>query len=136
MADLDSPRPMEPNKKERWLRVVSSILASVFIIMGLAKWIGQPTMVQMFKDFTFPPWMLPLVGTLEVGFAVFTFIPATRGYGALGLAGVMIGAAITHIMTGVMLPMLFVNLALFLAAAWIVTKQRPPFLSPRMPRTT
>ena len=47
------------------------------------------------------------------------------------LAIVMIGASLAHVMTGVMLYLLFLNAALCFAAGWVMLKHRPFFFQVR-----
>ena len=42
-------------------------------------------------------WFLYLTGALEVAGAILLLIPRTSGLGALMLAGVMVGAIVTHL---------------------------------------
>ena len=71
------------------------------------------------------------VGALEIVCAGLLRSVVTRSYGAMGLAALMIGASIAHVMTHVMLPMLFINAALCFAAGWLVMKHRPEFFQVR-----
>lgn len=122
----------ESRLRERRLRAVSTTLAVVFLLAGGTKLMRPPLQVDMFRQFGLPGWTLTVVGALEIIFAALTFGRSTRAYGAVGLVAVMVGAALTHVMTGVMLPMLFINAVLFGAAAWVVIKHRPTFLFPRL----
>lgn len=121
--------PLEdPERVQRRLRFVTTAMAVVFFLAGLAKWLRLSMVVELFRQLGLPGWMLLVVGTLEIGFATLLINRPTRPYGAMGLAVVMAGAVMTHAMTGVMLPMIFLNALLFTGCVWVVIKDRPAFM--------
>lgn len=121
--------PLEdPARVERRLWFVTTFLSVVFLSAGLVKWLRLALVVELFRRFGLPAWTLPVVGTLEIGFTALLLNPATRPYGAMGLGLVMAGAVFTHVMTGVALPMLFINALLFTGCVWVVMKHRPAFM--------
>lgn len=108
--------------------IVTAVLAVTFLAAGLTKLIGLPQQVELFHRFGLPHWVLLTAGTLEIACAGLLLNRSTRSSGAIGLALVMIGASLTHVMTHVMLPVLFLNAALGFAAGWLILKHRPGFL--------
>lgn len=111
--------------------IVTGVLAVVFLAAGVTKLISLPLQVDLFHRLGLPHWVLLTVGALEIVFAGLLISRTTRSYGAIGLAMVMTGASFAHVMTHVMLPMLFVNAALCFAAGWLVMKHRPEFFQVR-----
>lgn len=111
--------------------LISGTLAAVFMTAGLMKLFGLRWQVDLFHQLGLPHWVLLAVGTVECVGALLLLNHGTRSYGAMGLALVMIGASLAHVMTGVMLPLLFVNAVLCFAAGWLVLSHRPRFLQVR-----
>lgn len=130
-SDRDPLRFVTPEVRERKLQVVTAGLGVVFLFSGLTKLLGAEFQAVLFERFGFSTAVLMTVGALEVLFAVLVVIKATRPWGAMGLAVLMGGAAMTHIMTGVLMPLIFANVVLFPASVWVVIKQRPGFLKLR-----
>jgi uncharacterized membrane protein YphA (DoxX/SURF4 family) len=79
------------------LWVLQAALAFQFAGGGLAKLAGAPELVDMFADIGAGQWLRYLVGALEVAGAVGLLVPRLSGLAALGLAGLMVGAAITNL---------------------------------------
>lgn len=88
-------------------------------------------------DSQFVAWGLPaafrlLVGAAELLGAIALVLPAVRFYGAAGLAGVMLGATVTHVANaewmGAAIP--FVLAALLAPIAWMT---RPAWVAARLP---
>ena len=71
--------------------------AGMFLMVGFLKLKGDPQLVGLFKAIGLGQWFRYLTGTLEVAGAVLLLIPRTSGLGALMLAGVMVGAVVTHV---------------------------------------
>ena len=122
---------MEPNKK-RWKTIllwsVSILLAAFFFQAGGSKLFGAEMMIENFARWGLPDWFRPVTGFVEVAGGALLLLPRTRFYGATALAGTMVGAALTHLVSGVdlqNLPVVGVLLALTASVAWI---QRPTFL--------
>lgn len=111
--------------------IVTGALALVFAGAGVTKLLGLPWQVELFHSFGLPHWMLLVVGAVEIVLAGLLISKTTRSFGAIGLAMLMIGASLAHVMTHVLLPMLFVNAALCFAAGWLVMQHRPEFFRVR-----
>ena len=113
-------------KTEKWIHAAAAaggvVLGVMFLASGVTKLLGLQVHVEMFEAFGLPRWALIPVGLLEALSAALLFIPRTRFFGALGVCAAMLGAAAVHLASGVMPAMVFLNAALFAAAAWVASK--------------
>lgn len=82
---------------------------------------GDPVeMRNMWTDvYGYPLWFRWVTGVLELVAAVLILIPSVRFWGGLLTACIMIGAAITNVMAG-LVDFLPVNVIIFVAAALVV----------------
>jgi putative oxidoreductase len=71
--------------------------AGMFLMVGFLKLSGNAQLVGLFEAIGLGQWFRYLTGTLEVAGAFLLLIPRTSGLGALMLAGVMVGAVVTHV---------------------------------------
>jgi uncharacterized membrane protein YphA (DoxX/SURF4 family) len=71
--------------------------AGMFLMVGFLKLSGNPQLVGLFKAIGLGQWFRYLTGSLEVAGAILLLIPRISGLAALMLAGVMVGAVITHV---------------------------------------
>ena len=71
--------------------------AGMFLMVGFLKLSGDPQLVGLFDAIGLGQWFRYLTGTLEVAGSFLLLIPRTSGLGALMLAGVMVGAVVTHV---------------------------------------
>ena len=97
-----------------WILVV--LLAAAYGMAALGKLSGAAT--QMFADWGYPAWFATLIGVLELAGALGLLIPKTTRYAILGLTGIMIGAAYTHLANGEGMQVL--RPAIFLVVLWVV----------------
>lgn len=105
----------------RW--ALQALLALVFAMAGLAKVFGDEAMVQMFATIGIGQWFRYVVGALELAGAVGVLIPRLSGLAALGLVGLMAGAALTNVLvlgTSVLAP-----IGLMLASALVAWGRWP-----------
>ncbi|MGW3996273.1 DoxX family protein [Amycolatopsis sp. NPDC004772] len=79
------------------LWVLQAGLALQFAEGGIMKVTGAPFMVEMFTEIGAGQWLRYVVGALEIAGAVGLLIPLLSGLAALGLAAVLVGAAITNV---------------------------------------
>jgi len=79
------------------LWVLQVAAAGMFLMAGFSKLSGNEQMVGMFDTIGVGQWFRYLTGALEVAGGILLLIPRTSGLGALILAGVMVGAVITHL---------------------------------------
>jgi putative oxidoreductase len=71
--------------------------AGMFLMVGFLKLSGDAQLVGLFEAIGLGQWFRYLTGTLEVAGAFLLLIPRASGLGALMLAGVMVGAVVTHL---------------------------------------
>jgi uncharacterized membrane protein YphA (DoxX/SURF4 family) len=99
--------------------VLSSILAAMFLVAGLGKLTGSAT--EMFAGWGYAAWFATLIGGLELAGGAGLVIPKLTRLAILGLTGIMIGAAYTHIANGegaqVLRPVLFA--VMMFVAGWL-----------------
>jgi uncharacterized membrane protein YphA (DoxX/SURF4 family) len=79
------------------LWVLQIAAAGMFLMVGFLKLSGNPQLVGLFEAIGLGQWFRYLTGTLEVAGGILLLIPRTSGLAALMLAGVMVGAVITHL---------------------------------------
>jgi putative oxidoreductase len=80
------------------LWVAQVLLALFFAFAGINKLGGlQQEVVDAFTEIGFGQWFRYFTGVLELADAVGLLIPRLSGLAALGLAGVMVGAVLTHL---------------------------------------
>src|SRR6266571_3646908 len=72
--------------------------AGMFLMVGFLKLSGDAQLVGLFQAIGLGQWFRYLTGGLEVAGAFLLLIPRTSGLGALMLAGVMVGAVVTHVL--------------------------------------
>ncbi|WP_238013430.1 DoxX family protein [Dactylosporangium sp. AC04546] len=86
------------NGRWRYLAWVAQVvLALVIGGGGLAKVFGDPVMVDLFADIGAGQWFRYAVGTLEVAGAVGLLVPRLAFAAAVGLAVLLVGAAVTNV---------------------------------------
>ena len=101
--------------------VLQILLAVMFVFFSSGKLMGRPEVVEMFQGWGFPNGFHLLIGALELLGAIGLLIPSTAGWAALGLIGVMLGAAGTHLMANEWLHVLppSVFLAVLTGVVWL-----------------
>ena len=80
------------------LELTELTLAAVFFLVGGAKLIGRPDMVQLFHDIGIGQWFRYVTGTIEVTGALLLIIPFLSGAAAIGLGVVMIVASLVELL--------------------------------------
>jgi uncharacterized membrane protein YphA (DoxX/SURF4 family) len=79
------------------LWVLQIAAAGMFLMVGFLKLSGNPQLVGLFEAIGIGQWFRYLTGSLEIAGALLLLIPRTSGFAALMLAGVMVGAIVTHL---------------------------------------
>jgi len=79
------------------LRVLSGLLAVLFMVSGAEKLRGSEECVRNFALWGYPDWLRVLVGAVEVTSAVLLPVPRTTFVGAVPLIVVAAGATYTHL---------------------------------------
>jgi uncharacterized membrane protein YphA (DoxX/SURF4 family) len=105
-----------------WL--LRSLIALAFIAASLGKLTSTPGVLERFATYGFPRGFHLLIGIVELVGAILVLVPKSRLFGIYILTAVVAGAAATHLVHDPLIqlvrPLVF---ALFLAAAWLVTKK-------------
>ena len=78
-----------------WL--VKILLALAFLLAGLGK-LGSEHWAERFASFGYSEGFLYLISGLEVTAGILVLIPALARYGAVMIALIMVGAAVTHLL--------------------------------------
>ena len=78
------------------LAIIRALLAVAFGAAGLAKLAGAEMMVHTFDAVGFGQWFRYVTGAIEVGSAIFLWVPGFQAYAAGLLVCTMIGAVIAH----------------------------------------
>ncbi|SFS65665.1 DoxX family protein [Saccharopolyspora flava] len=81
------------------LWVLQGVLAVVFVMAAVPKFLGDPTMVATFEAVGVGQWLRYVTGALEIAGAIGLLVPRLTGPAALGLIAVMIGATVTNLLT-------------------------------------
>lgn len=92
---VTTTRRVRPATVVLWAAQVA--LAWMFVMAGLPKLAGGQVMVDLFDAVGAGQWLRYVVGVLEVAGAIGLLIPRLSGLAALGLGGLMVGAALTNI---------------------------------------
>ena len=98
------------------MKMISYILALVFLLSGGAKLASLPFEVEAFARWGYPAGFMYLTGILEVLGAIGLLIPRVSSLSAFCLAGLMAGAIATHAIHGEWRPLVVAALIALLAA--------------------
>ncbi|GAA3747748.1 DoxX family protein [Salinactinospora qingdaonensis] len=139
MASNDTPKKSSVKRNrfvESLLWIGQVLLAIYFIAFGaLPKFSGAPAQVEMFEDIGLGQWFRYFTGLCELGGAIGLLIPMVGGLAALGLVGVMGGAALSNLFLitdateGVVVNVVVaVPLLLIAWGRWPETKRLPALL--------
>ena len=99
------------------IKIVTGLLALIFLLSGSAKLLGLEFEVDAFERWGYPVWFMYFTGAVEVAGAVALLIPRLASIAALGLSGVMVGAVATHVMHSEWM-MLVIASVILLTAVW------------------
>ena len=89
---LESPQARQRRRHLIALECTEIALAGVFLLVGGAKLIGRPDMVELFRNIGFGQWLRYVTGILEVAGAAFMVVPLASGASAVTLGTVMVSA--------------------------------------------
>lgn len=98
--------------------ILQILVAVAFLYFGSLKLNGVPPTVMLFDRIGFGQWFRYFTGSLEILGAVALLIPRFVAHGALLLAGVMVGAIITHLVVGGSPQRALIFLTLTLIISW------------------
>jgi uncharacterized membrane protein YphA (DoxX/SURF4 family) len=83
-----------------WIVLVARIVVGLtFVASGTLILIGVMDLSDIFSRLGAPDWMQPLVGLLQIAGGIGLLVPILSGAAAIGLALVMIGAALAELLT-------------------------------------
>ncbi len=103
--------------------VLAVLVALGFLLAALGKLTGAQT--AMFEGWGYAPWFAKVIGVLELLGAIGLLVPRFTRPAILGLTGLMIGAAFTHIANAeaaqLIRPLIFTGI---LWAVWWLRGQR------------
>jgi putative oxidoreductase len=120
---MDSTRSL--NTVVVW--VVDVLVAVLFLYVGVPKILGLETTFFQFAAMRgFPDWLRIVVGICEVVGAIALLIPRLSAAAALGLALLMIPAAITQVMSGE--PGVYIPIILFVVLLILAERRNPTAL--------
>ena len=77
--------------------VIAGLLSIGFLASGGMKLLNPEEAAKNFEHFGYAAWFATLIGSLEVAGSIGLWIPRLSGLAALGLAGVMVGAIVSHL---------------------------------------
>jgi putative oxidoreductase len=104
--------------------VVDVLVALLFLAVGVPKVFGLETNFFQFAAMRgFPEWIRMVVGVCEIIGAISLLIPRLSAYAALGLAMLMVPAAITQEMSGQ--PGVYVPILLFVVLLILAERRNP-----------
>jgi uncharacterized membrane protein YphA (DoxX/SURF4 family) len=80
------------------LWVIQVLLAAAFLLAAYTKLAATPAAVAGFEDIGLGLWLMYAIGVIELVGAVALLIPVLSGPAALGLAVLLVGAAVTQLL--------------------------------------
>jgi hypothetical protein len=93
----------EPRKNERRFVVastVSSLLAPVAAVLGLATLFGYGPVTETMGLMGLPKWSVPLIGILEIAAAVALVLPVAAFFGAIVMAALCVIGSLLYLPLG------------------------------------
>lgn len=111
-------RPRRSRAAAAAVWAVRLLLAAQFVVGGVLKLTGDPQMVAMFEQIGAGQALRLLVGVCEVAGAVGLLVPRLVRPAAVGLVGLLVGAAVTNVIalqTSPALPLVLLVLAVLVA---------------------
>jgi putative oxidoreductase len=80
--------------------VLASVLGVAHLVFGATKLAAVPTLVEQFRAWELPPWMMYLVGVAQVLGGIGLLVRNLRLPSSFAMGLVMIGATVTVLATG------------------------------------
>ncbi len=94
--------------------ILRVLLSLGFLLASSGKLTGNEAVIGMFENWGFPTGFSVIIGVLELFLAILLLIPKTLKIALLGLAIIMVGAVVTHLINDpvgeVIRPLLFLVL--------------------------
>jgi putative oxidoreductase len=79
-------------------KLVAMLLAAIFLLSGSAKLAGLEFEIEAFQRWGYPLWFMYLIGSIEVSGGIALLFRQVSALAAAGLALMMIGAVMTHVL--------------------------------------
>ena len=99
------------------LKMLPGLLVIIFLLSGVAKLGSLQFEVDAFTRWGYPLWFMYLTGVLEVAGAIGLLLPRWSALAGACLAGLMVGAVLTHLVHAEW-PMLVIAAAIMLLSGW------------------
>lgn len=122
-----------PGRMTPGMRLVARGLGVFFLATGLTKLIGLSWVTHFFADVGLPGWVVWAAGLAELGLGLMLFFRRTWKFAASGVLIWMVFAALSHVMTGERLYLLFMNAIVINLCMWLLEKDPPRLLDVRKP---
>lgn len=94
--------------------IVRILISIAFLLASTGKLTSNEAVIEMFNNWGFPNGFYMVIGVLELLLAILLLVPKTMKVALFGLATLMIGATITHLLkdsiTQMIRPLLFLAL--------------------------
>jgi putative oxidoreductase len=94
---LELPQARRRRRQLIALECTELALAGVFFLVGGAKLIGRPDMVELFRSIGVGQWFRYVTGIIEVVAAAFLVVPLASGASAVALGTVMVSATLIEL---------------------------------------
>jgi uncharacterized membrane protein YphA (DoxX/SURF4 family) len=93
--------PLPPrNKADKFMPVLAVVLGVAHLVFGATKLLAVPAMVEQFRGWQLPNWMMYFIGVAQALGGVGLLIRNLRLPSSLAMGLVMIGATVTVLATG------------------------------------
>lgn len=122
-----------PERMTPGMHLVARCMGGFFLATGAVKLIGLSAVKDYFASAGLPLFLVPLAGVVEIVLGFLMFRPRTYQFGSVGILVWMVFAALSHVMTGQRLSLLFLNAILINLSMWLLEKDPPRFLNVRKP---
>lgn len=123
-----------PERMTPGMRLVARGVGVLFLLTGALKLVGLSGVKDFFLQLGLPGWMVVVAGLAELVLGGLMFARRTWQYGAVAILVWMVFAALSHVMTGEKLWLLFFNAVVINVCMWLLEKNPPGFLDVRKPR--
>ncbi len=98
--------------------IVRILISIAFLLASTGKLTSNEAVIEMFNNWGFPNGFYMVIGVLELLLAILLLVPKTMKVALFGLAILMIGATITHLLKDSIAQM--IRPLLFLALLFVV----------------
>ena len=90
----------KPTKLEARITILAYVLGVSHVVFGATKLAAIPTLVEQFRGWELPPWMMYFVGAAQLMGGVGMFVKQLRLPSSFAMGLVMVGATVTVLATG------------------------------------